>query len=925
MIGQVIGHYRILEKLGAGGMGEVYRAEDLTLKRHVALKVLPPDVSDSPEKLERFRREAETLAALDHPNIVTLFSVEQAQPETTSQEETPTVHFLTMQLVEGKPLSELIPREGLSIERALQIGISLTEALRAAQEKGVIHRDLKPANVMLDQEGRVKVLDFGLAKLFRAELDDQASVVATELMTQEGVVLGTIPYMSPEQLQGEAVDQRTDIFSLGILLQEMLCGQRPFQASNTAALMSIMLRDPPIVASSLKPGLPEKLDRILQRCLEKDPLLRYQSADELWPELKEAQNLSGAATSSEIEAAVERALSKVPSDQGITTDSEPTPSPDTGRLTPPRRHWTVALITLLAGLVAMSVYLVLDRKNDGPQIPAPSAQLNYRQLTSQPGTEQYPSLAPDGQWVAYSAEGLEYQDIYLQSVSGQKPFNLTEESGADNIQPTFSPDGSQIAFRSSREGGGIFVMGRTGEAVRRVSRKGYNPTWSPDGTRIAYSNESVDLNPLNWAGQTEISMIDLSTGNEVQLPVENAVQPVWSPDGQRIAYVARMGDPTRMDLATIPINGGEATSLSEDETTEWSPEWSSDGKYLYFASDRSGSMNLWRIGIEQTTGQATGPPEALTTPATYLAHPSLSADGRRVAYSSVLMTQNVQRIDFEPTTAAVGDQITWVTSGSILCSSVDPSPDGEWIAFYTRSRPEGDLYLARADGSGLRQLTSDSAIDRVPRWSPSGDWIAFFSDRSGSLQLWRIRPDGSDLQQLTDHPENASLAAWSPSGSQIAVLAGLGPEPETVIFDPNRPWSGQELQTLPKAETENLRFVVTSWSSDGAMLAGQNGFTQDGIFVYSFASDSYQQLTDFGEWPVWLPGDRALMFVSGGKDFFVLTLEDPRPEKIFSVSRDVIGPPRLSKDGRQLFFTRRVTEADIWLLTSGEEIPGVSR
>jgi Tol biopolymer transport system component len=918
MIGQVIGHYRILEKLGAGGMGEVYRAEDLTLKRHVAFKVLPPEVSDSPEKLERFQREAETLAALDHPNIVTLFSVEQAQPETTAPGEPPTVHFLTMQLVEGKPLSKLIPEDGLSIERALQIGISLTEALRAAHEKGVIHRDLKPANVMLDQEGRIKVLDFGLAKLFRADLDDQASVVATEVMTQEGVVLGTIPYMSPEQLQGKTVDQRTDIFSLGILLQEMLCGQRPFQASNTAALMSSMLRDPPIVASNLKPDLPEKLDRILQRCLEKDRLLRYQSADELWPELKEAQNLSSGAASSEIEAAVERALAKAPSDHDLTTDPEPAASPAGTPLRSPGRRWIVVLITLLAGLAALSGYLILDQKNDGPKIPAPSAQLNHRQLTSQPGTEQYPSLAPDGQWVVYSAEGPQYQDIYLQSVSGQKPFNLTEESGADNIQPTFSPDGNQIAFRSSRDGGGIFVMGRTGEAVRRVSRKGYNPTWSPDGARIAYSNESVDLNPLNWAGQTEVWMVDLSTGNEVQLPIENAVQPVWSPDGQRIAYVARMGEPTRMDLATIPINGGEAISLSEDETTEWSPEWSSDGKYLYFASDRSGSMNLWRIGVEQTTGQATGPAEALTTPATYLAHPSLSADGERVAYSSVLMTQNVQRIDFEPTTATVGEQITWVTTGSILCSSVDPSPNGEWIAFYTRSRPEGDLYLARTDGSGLRQLTSDSAIDRVPRWSPSGDWIAFFSDRGGSLQLWRIRPDGSDLQQLTEHPENASLAAWSPSGTQIAVLAGLGPKPQTIIFDPDRPWSGQELQTLPNPETENLRFVATSWSSDGAMLAGQNGFTQEGIFVYSFASGSYRRLTDFGEWPVWLPDSRDLMFVSDGSDFYVLALEDPRPEKIFSVSRDVIGPPRLSKDGRQLLFTRRVTEADIWLLTSGE-------
>ncbi len=940
MIGQTIGHYRILGKLGAGGMGEVYRAEDITLKRHVALKILPSDVAGSQEKLERFQREAETLASLDHPNIVTLYSVEKAEilqegghdPDeagghvTSTCPPSPLIHFLTMQLVEGKPLADLIPEAGMSIDQVIGIGISLTEALRAAHEKGIIHRDLKPANVMIDQEGRVKVLDFGLAKLKRAEIDEEASLMATEAMTQEGVVLGTIPYMSPEQIQSETVDTRTDIFSLGIMLHEMLCGQRPFQASNSAALMSSILRDPPIQASEIKRDIPDQLNRALQRCLEKDPLLRYQSADQLWLELKDLQNIRGGSGSAQIEAAVERVLAKVPSEQisAAISESRDVSDPDPGSRSHPGRgrQWLPGLAMVVAliatGLIAAGYSLFFAQKSDAPPSTPVPAQLNHKQLTSQAGTEQYPSLSPDGQWVVYSAESNEKYDVYLQSVSGQTPFNLTEDSPEDNRHPVFSPDGEHIAFRSSREGGGIFVMGRTGEAVRRVTSSGFNPAWSPDGTKLVYSTESVDLNPLNWAGRTELWWVDVATGQQQQLAVENAVQPIWSPGGDRIAYVARMGDATRMDIVSLPVDGGKPVAITDDEFTEWSPVWSQGGTHVYFASDRSGSMNLWRIAVDEESGHPTGEPEPLTTPATYLAHPSLSADGTRIAYSSVLMTQNIQQIEMDPTSVISSEQSNWITSGSSLWSSVDCSPDGEWLVFYTRTRPEGDLYVARTDGTGLRQLTSDGAIDRVPRWSPDGEWVAFFSDRSGSLQLWRIRRDGSGLQQLTEHPDNAGLAAWSPDGSQIAVLSGLEASSETVLFDPDRPWSEQTPHTLPPIPDADQFFVVTSWSSDGGMLAGQIGYPGTGVMIYSFETESYQQLTDFGEWPVWLPDSRRLMFVSGGKDFFVVDLKTQEPQKVFSVPRDVIGPPRISGDGRQVFFTRRVTEADVWLLTLGD-------
>jgi len=297
MIGQTLGHYKILDKLGAGGMGEVYRAEDTTLKRQVALKVLPPDLAASQERLERFQREAESLAAVNHPNIVHVYSVEEDEG----------THFLTMELVEGEPLSHLIRTGGMPLERIFQIPIPLADALATAHEKGVIHRDLKPANIMVNDEGRVKVLDFGLAKLRQEAEVPLATELPTEPLTEEGRIVGTIPYMSPQQVEGKPVDHRTDIFSLGVLLYETATGERPFQGDTGPALMSAILKDTPEPVSELKEDLPRHLGRIIHHCLEKNPERRIQSAKDVRNELEalreELKNGSIAAASGAIPAA----------------------------------------------------------------------------------------------------------------------------------------------------------------------------------------------------------------------------------------------------------------------------------------------------------------------------------------------------------------------------------------------------------------------------------------------------------------------------------------------------------------------------------------------------------------------------------------------------------------------------------------------
>ncbi len=302
LVGRTLGHYRILDTLGAGGMGEVYRAEDTTLKRQVALKVLPEELAASQDRLERFQREAETLAAIDHPNIVHIYSVESAALETSpspGRDDVTTLHFLTMQLVRGERLVDLIPEGGMPVERVLELAIPLVDALRAAHERGIVHRDLKPENVMVDDDSRVKILDFGLAKLFdmpapdagaspavREGEDPSPTQAPTELMTKAGVVLGTVPYMSPEQVQGKPLDHRTDVFSLGVVLYEMACGVRPFRGENSASLISSILRDEPESVAGLRPGAPRRLVDTIERCLEKNREDRFPTARELHAQLE---------------------------------------------------------------------------------------------------------------------------------------------------------------------------------------------------------------------------------------------------------------------------------------------------------------------------------------------------------------------------------------------------------------------------------------------------------------------------------------------------------------------------------------------------------------------------------------------------------------------------------------------------------------
>ena len=871
-------------------MGEVYLAEDTRLHRRVALKVLRGPVADDPGRRERFEREARAAARLAHPNIVTLYSIEEIDG----------VLLLTMEYVDGQPLSDILTARGLGIDRILDLALQLVDGLIAAHQSGIVHRDLKPGNVIVGADGRLRILDFGIAKLKEADAAASEAPTKTGSPTTEGLMIGTAAYMSPEQAEGRTVDHRTDIFSVGVVLFEMATGRQPFKGDTSVAILASILRDTAPPVTELNRALPPEFARIVRRCLAKDPDRRYQTALDLRNELEDLRTQVAG-----------------------------------------KRRWASSRrFTLATGAAALIVALVTaaiwTRHSTAPreQAAASAFSATYAQITSQADLEQFPSLSPDGKWVVYAGNASGNWDIYLQAIGAQTSINLTRDSPGTDTQPVFSPDGDSIAFRSEREGGGLFLMGRTGESVRRVTDRGYNPSWSPDGTALVFATENVVTEPAG-VGSSEIWTVDITTGQSRK--VEGAIggQPQWSPHGQRIAYWTNRGADRpggQRDIWTVPAAGGAPSSVTDDAAVDWNPVWSPDGRFLYFVSDRGGSINVWRTSIDERSGTVLDGPSPISTPSAFSVHLSFSRDGTRLAYASIVERWNVQKVSFDPSLERVAGDPVWVTRGSTIWWRPVPSPDGAWVAFYSGIGQE-DIYIVRSDGSELRRLTNDRAYDRRPAWSPDGKRLVFPSNRTGEFQIWVINADGSGLRPLTHASESLSAPVWSPDGSRIAVTAGEVGKSRVLVFQPDTPWESQTPEVLPLSDRDP-RFAVWSWSPDGRLLAGQHFLrtaqelsvhdsppgpdrisrSGGGLVVYSRAAKSYARLTDYGEFPVWLSDSRRLVFSSGGRIYLIDTASK-RIRELLSIRNETLSAPAVTRDDRWIFFQRGTSESDIWMAT----------
>jgi Tol biopolymer transport system component len=566
-----------------------------------------------------------------------------------------------------------------------------------------------------------------------------------------------------------------------------------------------------------------------------------------------------------------------------------------------------ALLVVVTAVVTLMVVRP-GRETDDAHTVVREGKLS--QLTLLPGRESFPTLSPDGEYLAYSSNG----DIHLKRVGGERLINLTEDSPANDYYPAFSPDGKSIAFRSERGGGGIFLMGATGESVRRLTDLGFDPAWSPSGEEIAYATDNGD-NPRARGGVSQIWAVNVASGQKRLIFEGDAVQPSWSPDGSRIAYWSSAGHGAQRDIWTIPATGGEAVAVTNDIHVDWNPVWSPDGKFLYFSSERGGSMNLWRAPIEEESGAVLGPPERVTTGATAdRSLLSFSADGRKMAYVESVYRQNIWKAAIDSATGAVTAKPAPVTEGARAINHVDISPDGNWLTYRTMGKQE-DVFVSRTDNTGLRQLTDDLHRDLGTRWSPDGKKIAHYSNRSGYLQIWTINADGSELRQLTQVPgHDIGFPVWSPDGKQMAFWDF--DENRNYIFDPNRPWDEQTPRALPPLADGNTVFRAWSWSPDGLWLAG---WTAEGIVVYSLETQQYRKLSDFGVAPRWLSDGRRLLFFETQGAVYLANMETGAVGEVFSLERDWIRDLSLSSDDQWIYFVRVENEADIWMLTLNEE------
>jgi serine/threonine protein kinase len=875
MIGHTLSHYEILDLLGSGGMGDVYRAQDTKLGREVAIKVLPEEFTADPERLARFEREAKVLASLNHPHIAQIHGLEEDDGQ----------RFLVLELVEGETLAERISRGPIPVDEALPIARQIALALEAAHGRGIVHRDVKPANVMITEDGVAKVLDFGIARPLEAAApgEETGTRTITGPPTRPGVVMGTPAYMSPEQLRSERADRRSDIWAFGVTLWEMLTGKRLFEGKTDSDTLAAVLQMNPDW-QGLPPDAPAAVRRLLRRCLERDPKQRLHDIADARLEIEEPPELEG---------------------------PPPEPAPRGRPLLRTVLPWSLAGLAILA---------LIGSRSRTTNRPSPIPRPNFTQLTVQGGVEEYPSLSPDGKYFVYSAQSADGDlDIFLQRTGGMNPINLTGDSPDDDTHPAISPDGELITFSSTRDGGGVFVMGATGEAVRRVVGEGSRPAWSPDGREIVYETENF----LSYWEREEISQLWIVgvDGEGRRLLFEgDAVHPDWSPHGHRIAFWSAPDETGgQRDIWTIRSDGTDARSVTSDPPLDWCPVWSHDGRHLYFASERGGPMNLWRVPIDEETGRTLGEPEPVTVPAHAVQTFAFSGDGRRIAYTSVTLTTHLYSMDFDPRARKAIGVPRQVTRGSLRVRRTDVSPDGQSIVFWGQSQQE-DLYLVRADGSGLRKLTDDVHRDRGPIWTPDGERIVFYSNRGGRYEIWSIRPDGSELRQLS---RTTGLPVYFPKLSPHGnLLAAINQEGTTLFEVDLESFELRSPELLPPI-SQGILFYAHAWSPDGLQLAGWAGARlasgEGGTALFTLEDGTYTTIAaNIDGWPsiAWLPDGAGLLYEAR---------DGVRVHDLHSGASTVVqglellgvtpGFTALAPDGRRIFLNVARTESDLWLAT----------
>jgi serine/threonine protein kinase/Tol biopolymer transport system component len=807
MVGRTISHYKILSRLGAGGMGVVYKAEDTRLERPVALKFLNLATDTGDESRARFEREARAAAALDHPNICTVYEIDEAEGRP----------FIAMAFLEGETVQQLAEKSPLTIDDVLELGVQVAKGLAAAHEKGVVHRDIKSANLMVvrattGSEPQLKIMDFGLAQL----------AAGAAKLTQDGSTLGTAAYMSPEQSRGEKVDQRSDLWSLGVVLHEMLTGQMPFRGEYQQAVVYSILHEEPQPITALRSGVDLELERIVLKTLQKDQEDRYQSAVDLLVDLRALKKQRDSGATQVGKSAYVTAVAP-PAAAGSAMRSAPTDGSGSAQRF---SRWKQYGIIGVAAVVLVTLGALATRLW-GPYSPADrSLPPAVTPITSDAGTESFATFSPDGSQVAFVWDGQSQDnpDIYIRIVhEGGQPLRLTSDPAPES-SPAWSPDGRSIAFvRHQRRESAVFLVPPIGGTERKLTdiaiRGRVTPdrllAWSPDGQTLAIAqqggpgpgpggpgggpNGAWDPNapararppaegsrpeqppdrpppdrqrdPRRRGNPGGIRLYDVQSGQSTQLDLTGMSgdrrarvhSPVFSPDGAHLAFVQGAG-PLAGDIYVMPADGGGTPRpVTDDESQIQGLAWAEDGS-IVFSSDRAGVTRLWRARVGPLGGAVLpvlGPGENATLPAT-------AKQGRRLAYTRAERDLNVWQLD-------VGHGPDMMKPKAIVASTrQDHSPqfssDGSRIAFVSDRSGSNELWVADAEGSSAVKLTSyGGPIVASPSWSPDGAEIALQVISGNRFDVDVVPVSGSSTRRLTKGDAGGSLPFWSHDGEWIYV------------------------------------------------------------------------------------------------------------------------------------------------------------
>jgi eukaryotic-like serine/threonine-protein kinase len=858
-----LSHYTILEKLGEGGMGVVWKARDERLDRVVAIKILEPGkVLDHDRKL-RFVQEAKAASALNHPNIVTIHEIDSAGGH----------EFMVMEYIKGKPLSELIRREvGMPLQEALRCAIAITDALAAAHAAGIVHRDLKPANIMVTEGGLVKLLDFGLAKLIEPAESPTSSDDATTLFmspkTEQGTILGTIAYMSPEQATGDRVDARSDIFAFGAVFYEMVTGKRAFDQGSKVGTLAAIVHTDPKPLRDVSPEHPEELERIITRCLRKDPERRYQDIADVRVALQDLRDDSQSRP---------RTIISQPS-----IPAPPPPPSVSLSLQLPRRN-TVLVASLIALILVVGTIVFFKYRPAANPPVAPAPTYAFRQLTFTDGLTYDPALSKDGRFIAYASDrsGEGNLDIWFQQLGSDEAIRLTDNAADDN-EPDYSPDGKKVAFHSTREPAGIYLVDALGGAAQLLVPAGRRPRFSPDGTQIAFWVGPSPGLPYGRIGTVS------AVGGEPRWLVQQfygATSPVWTPDGQHVLFagaskpnledwdwwVASLAgqSPVRTNVRGILAKAGAGVALALPQPGHWDQATGT----VVFTADEGGIEHIWRIPMSPQTWQPAGAPTRITA-GVGESQPSLSGD--LIAFAGVAHKTNIWALPVNANQGHVTGPVEQLTEGLLSDFNPSISRDGKLLVYESqKSLLSSNLWSKNLVTGKSRRLTATpwfeynaalsgnkatiayTVFEEPPKVSEK-EWIGVFAMPGGPYRKlcgqdcylgWGLNADGSRLlysadlrhrklsllntqtgakQPFVEHPEYELFqGVFSPDDRWVAFLALAGADKTIIFVVPANSPAPLKTDQWIRVTSGTTPDDKPRWSPDGNLMyfiSGRDGF-----------------------------------------------------------------------------------------------------